>query len=401
MSTTEQNTPIEEQKRVEPLTPIEARHATEDALHAAAAGQAETIEVRRHGMVEAETRRITEQVTVQARERMHAAHADASASPASAPVAPALRTLPAALPIHQIVVPLDGTPEAECALPYAAAVAQLTGAAITLVNVAGAEMPSVAAMADRAINGVIASREDTRRAVPGYLVGLRERMAQSIAHVSYQVLHAASVIEALVTYEARAHADLAILATRHHERSGLFPVGRLAESLLRRGPAALLLVPIEVSRRDVSVAPLTRLLVPLDGSPLSETALAPLRTLCSGAGEQSTPRHVTLLTVEERRSEHSESKTYLDAVRASLAAALAPAPVEFETLVAHGMAGDVLASAAHGSLNAGGSPARYDLVLMATHGRGGVGRWLFGSVAEYALRSLKVPMLLMRVQHAD
>ena len=237
--------------------------------------------------------------------------------------------------------------------------------------------------------------------MPAYLAALRERMAATAPRVSYQVLHAASVIEALVAYEARAHADLAILATRHHERSSLFPAGRLADSLLRRGPAALLLVPIEASQRDIPVATVTRLLVPLDGSPLSETALAPLRTLLSGTSEQAIPRHVTLLNVDERSVERPDSQAYLDQVRAALAATLAPAPVEFETLVAHGMAAEVLAAAAHGTLNADGSRAPYDLVLMATHGRGGIGRWLFGSVAEYALRSLTVPMLLMRVQHAE
>jgi nucleotide-binding universal stress UspA family protein len=401
MSTTEENTPIEEHEHVEPLTPIEAHHATEDALHAAATGQAETIEVRRHGMVEAETRRITEQVSAQARERLRAAQMEATTLPAPAPGATGLRTLPNALPIHQIVVPLDGTPEAECALPYAAAVAQATGAAITLVNVARPELPSVAAITDRVISGVINSKDETRRDMPDYLAGLRERLAHSIPRVNYQVLHAASVIEALVAYETRAHADLAILATRHHERSGLFPVGRLAESLLRRGPAALLLVPIEARQRDVPVASMTRVLVPLDGSLLSEAALAPLRTLLSGMSEQSTPCRVTLLNVDERSVERLDSQVYLDHVREALVAALAPAPVEFETLVAHGMAAEVLASAAHGALDADGPQAPYDLVLMATHGRGGLGRWLFGSVAEYALRSLTVPMLLMRTQQAE
>jgi nucleotide-binding universal stress UspA family protein len=37
-----------------------------------------------------------------------------------------------------------------------------------------------------------------------------------------------------------------------------------------------------------------------------------------------------------------------------------------------------------------------DLIAMATHGRGGVGRLLFGSVAEAVLRAAPVPVLMIR-----
>lgn len=42
--------------------------------------------------------------------------------------------------------------------------------------------------------------------------------------------------------------------------------------------------------------------------------------------------------------------------------------------------------------------AKVDLVAMATHGRGGLGRLVMGSVAERVLRSVSVPVLLMRPQ---
>src|SRR5262249_37160510 len=37
-----------------------------------------------------------------------------------------------------------------------------------------------------------------------------------------------------------------------------------------------------------------------------------------------------------------------------------------------------------------------DLIAMSTHGRGGLGRLLFGSVAEQVLRHAEVPVFLMR-----
>lgn len=37
-----------------------------------------------------------------------------------------------------------------------------------------------------------------------------------------------------------------------------------------------------------------------------------------------------------------------------------------------------------------------DLIVMSTHGRGGIGRWFAGSVAERVLRGASVPILLVR-----
>src|ERR1051326_3917222 len=39
--------------------------------------------------------------------------------------------------------------------------------------------------------------------------------------------------------------------------------------------------------------------------------------------------------------------------------------------------------------------ARADLVVMATHGRSGLGRWLYGSVADEVLRRASVPIFLV------
>ncbi len=42
-----------------------------------------------------------------------------------------------------------------------------------------------------------------------------------------------------------------------------------------------------------------------------------------------------------------------------------------------------------------------DLLAMATHGRTGVGRWVFGSVAEKVLRASGLPILLIRPPGAE
>jgi nucleotide-binding universal stress UspA family protein len=44
---------------------------------------------------------------------------------------------------------------------------------------------------------------------------------------------------------------------------------------------------------------------------------------------------------------------------------------------------------------------KVDLIAMATHGRSGFGRWVFGSVAEKVLRAVALPILLIRPPGAD
>jgi nucleotide-binding universal stress UspA family protein len=42
-----------------------------------------------------------------------------------------------------------------------------------------------------------------------------------------------------------------------------------------------------------------------------------------------------------------------------------------------------------------------DLVVMSTHGRSGLGRWVYGSVADRVLRHAEMPVLLVRVSEDD
>ena len=42
-----------------------------------------------------------------------------------------------------------------------------------------------------------------------------------------------------------------------------------------------------------------------------------------------------------------------------------------------------------------------DAIVMNTHGRGGMKRWVFGSVADKILQQARVPILLVRAQPAE
>ncbi|MFC4438766.1 MULTISPECIES: universal stress protein [Natrialbaceae] len=68
---------------------------------------------------------------------------------------------------------------------------------------------------------------------------------------------------------------------------------------------------------------------------------------------------------------------------------LAPPDLEVETKVLEGSPSRVIVDEA--------TPENCDLVVMGTHGRGGIDRLLLGSVAERVVRRASVPVLTVRV----
>jgi nucleotide-binding universal stress UspA family protein len=131
--------------------------------------------------------------------------------------------------------------------------------------------------------------------------------------------------------------------------------------------------------------PETKVLIPLDGSPLAETALRALEALATLG-----PLHVRLVSVVEAiegmtqvaKSEHLQREehmlnAYLDGVVARLKDR--PEIASVEGRVFAGVAVDII-------LDQAGDFAP-DLLVISTHGRSGLSRWRLGSVADAVIRS--------------
>lgn len=145
---------------------------------------------------------------------------------------------------------------------------------------------------------------------------------------------------------------------------------------------------------------LRTILVPLDGSDLSKTILAPLRRLLSPGGTRRVaplgsarhtsrvgPRVVLLHVVAGQHAageaEFASAQRWLEQARQDLEAEGQAASVR----VARGDPTSAIVTCA-ADLGA-------DLVAMATHGRAGAARLLLGSVAEGVLRGCATPLLLV------
>ena len=135
---------------------------------------------------------------------------------------------------------------------------------------------------------------------------------------------------------------------------------------------------------------LDTVLVPLDGSPLAEVALAKAVELVNGratkiillrAPEAGFARNVVAAQVTALH----EAEEYLKGIR--------------ERLSAQGVE-NVMTSVWYGPAAAAiiGAAQMYqpDLIVMNSHGRSGIGRFILGSVAEAVLRGTRTPILLLR-----
>jgi nucleotide-binding universal stress UspA family protein len=138
------------------------------------------------------------------------------------------------------------------------------------------------------------------------------------------------------------------------------------------------------------------ILVPIDGSALSESAVPLARAIAvasqaaivllrvvppADARADDAPAHPT--------AELQAAEEYL----ATLAARLGPPPTIQTALAMGDPATVILDEAARRSA---------DLIVMSTHGRTGLGRFIYGSVADYVMRHATSPVLLVPADaHVD
>jgi nucleotide-binding universal stress UspA family protein len=139
-------------------------------------------------------------------------------------------------------------------------------------------------------------------------------------------------------------------------------------------------------------------IVPLDGSPLAECVLPHLNNFGTEIGEVELVRVACPIELhfkaalpfdardEEKlnQAEVKEAGEYLQRVKSKLESW----GLKVTTTVLIGQVADTLAEYLH--------KKEPDLLMLATHGRSGPSRWIWGSVADKVLRSSDIPVFLIR-----
>ena len=143
-----------------------------------------------------------------------------------------------------------------------------------------------------------------------------------------------------------------------------------------------------------------RILVPVDGSSTSARGLAEAIRLAQLTGGRLRLVHVIdeLSFALAMDAYSGRSGDWLEELRASGAKLLEDSRAQ---AAAEGVSADaVLCDSFKGTVNeqviAQAVSSQADLIVIGTHGRRGLGRWVMGSSAEHILRMSPVPVLLVR-----
>jgi nucleotide-binding universal stress UspA family protein len=295
---------------------------------------------------------------------------------------------------RSVVVPLDGSDFSEAALPMGRLLAQLTGAELHLVHVM--QTPAVSALhpEDR-----LSFETQLQRQAFLYVdeLAAAERAKGSVPVACELLAGERGVAPALCEYAVRARARWIVLTTHGVGGVSRLVMGSVAEALSRMARTPLMLLrPWDVTG---SLAPAERrfkwILVPLDGSPEAEAALAPASELARATGAALSLVQI-VPSVGEADSRigraaggatrpDTEAALYLE----RLAERLGKEGVEAQSWVVANVdpAAGILTAAVERSA---------DLIVMATHGRGGIERVILGSVADDVLRKTTLPLALVR-----
>lgn len=313
-----------------------------------------------------------------------------------------------------ILVPLDGSERAERAVPVAACIARASSARITLLQALPMPAPAGAFPATSMLTASqLAARQS---AAADYLARIAGCPLLSGLEVSTR-LATDTPAAAILDTARESQADLIVLCS--HGRSGLsrWMLGSVAEHVARQSTVPVLVLresgPIPTGPHPDPEQPL-RILVPLDGSTLAETAIDPAtETVLALAGPYGAALHLTMaLTPLETDAAYMPegltllgARTYLGHIADRLSSAHPQLTVTWSITSGFDTADALLRVAETGEDAMGaGPPSRCDLIAMATHGRTGVARWALGSITERVLHASTLPMLVIRppaLAHAE
>lgn len=297
---------------------------------------------------------------------------------------------------EQILVPLDSSEAAERVLPYVTMLAKRLGSRLTLVSVIDdtGDLNPVASIYDAEIARLAEFR--SRRAHE-YLDRVSQRLAAEGID-SHKIVRAGAVSDEIASVAVAEQTDIIAMATHGRVGAARWVLGSVADAVLRLAPVPVLLVRPQDDEGAADPRTVQRIVLPLDGSPLAETAIPYATELARALGVPITavrdiptlwisgldPTGATVASPELVQSIVDEAETYLNGIVARLRAA---------GVTADSRRADALSPATDIACYAEETPGA--LVVMTTHGRSALRRTILGGVTDRVVRTSGAPVLVV------
>ena len=297
---------------------------------------------------------------------------------------------------RKLLVTLDGSELSESILPYARIVARQLNLPVVLLRVVESEVIDVAVDPKRNYSYSDAE-QDLRTSSANYLKGIVETFAKGLTVDCFTLV--GDPAEMIIGKADEQAGTLVAMST--HGRSGMqrWYLGSVADKVLHASKSPILLVKgVKGSEPHDQEATINRIIVPLDGSPLAEQALPHATAVALSLDAQ-----IDMLRVYSLLTNAYYGEGYLpnfdeiaDTVKEEATDYLTIKNDEFVTAdVKHG----------DGVIEEGDAAAKIielaqetpnSLIVMCSHGRSGISRWVLGGTADRVVRHSGDPVLVVR-----
>jgi nucleotide-binding universal stress UspA family protein len=316
--------------------------------------------------------------------------------------------------MHTILVPLDGSARADQVLPHVAYLARQLNAGVLLLRVVPEPLYDSPVLQDVAVVDRVAARVYTPLPEVAPVESLR-RYAVEDEHAAALALRAQGLeveldvevgdpAETIVEVAASRGVSMIAMATHGYGGVRRWALGSVTDKVIQASPVPVYVVR-SAARASETQQPLglRRVLVPLDGSPLALQALPLATELAAASGA-----HLILLRALQPAGPIEQPAPLLSDERPRVPGdayieASSQVFAELQTLAGqlheqHGVvvACNVRPGAAAEAIIEEAEQRDVDLVVMATHGYGGLRRLALGSVADKVLHGGMTPLLLVR-----
>ena len=312
----------------------------------------------------------------------------------------------------RVLVPLDGSTIALQVLPYAKVVAKSTGARIVLLQALNTYPRELIAR-------ISADVPMDSSAFPPAADTWSNLQASAAAEADKRLTEAADRLRGegftvdTVTVEADpadaivAEAEKApntVIAISTHGRSGIgrWLMGSVTDKVVRQALNRVLIVRARDGEVTSAAPKLARVVLPLDGSDKSDIATAHAVEMAKGLGVG-----ITLLRSISPMAYGDTFADYVPTMYDDLAGEIESDVRDFLAHEAEGLKALGVTDVAQKAVDGYAASAIIDevgdngdsLVVMATHGRAGIGRWVLGSVSDRVVRHSTGPVLVVRPAH--
>lgn len=289
---------------------------------------------------------------------------------------------------RKILIPLDGSPLAEHVLNHVAWLVTPGETELCLVSIIETWRYSMAGP-EFALADLITP---IRTGMEEYLQTQQAKLQQAGYCVTTRVLEGdpATVILSMVQTDG-----IDLIAMSSHGRAGFvhWALGSVAERVVHGAQIPVFLVRETTAPRQ---GQLQTILLPLDGSAVAEQALPEAQALAKANKAQ-----LLLIQVIQKLDEGSQHLLFKDEAAAKATFAAWRSQVESylagvaQRVAADGVASDYRVVVDNPDRAICAMSNHADLIVMGTHGRTGVRRWVYGSVANKVLRGASCPLLLV------